>query len=168
MAILYPTSLVNLVVEVGTRHSHQTLLHNCTNEIVYLFRRFHTLLIVMNFTFLSTIFNQTMRYFVWIWKISWTDSYKGCNIDDLLVAGCDRPGHYKQPHRPPSKVYRNLWWASSFHKYEGLTHLHGQNDHHCIDDTFRCIFVNGKFCTLIKMSLKCVAKGPTDNNPALV
>ena len=27
MAILYPTSLANLVVEVGTRHCHQTLLH---------------------------------------------------------------------------------------------------------------------------------------------
>ena len=26
LAILYPTSLANLVVEVGTRHSHQTLL----------------------------------------------------------------------------------------------------------------------------------------------
>ena len=26
MAILYPTSLANLVVEVGTRHCHQTLL----------------------------------------------------------------------------------------------------------------------------------------------
>ena len=28
MAILYPTSLANLVVEVGTRHSHQILLLN--------------------------------------------------------------------------------------------------------------------------------------------
>ena len=27
---------------------------------------------------------------------------------------------------------------------------------------------NEKFCTLIKMSLKFVPKGPTDNNPALV
>ena len=27
LAILYPTSLANLVVEVGTRHSHQTLLY---------------------------------------------------------------------------------------------------------------------------------------------
>ena len=27
LAILYPTSLANLVVEVGTRHSHQTLFH---------------------------------------------------------------------------------------------------------------------------------------------
>ena len=29
LAILYPTSLANLVVEVGTRHSHQTLLMMC-------------------------------------------------------------------------------------------------------------------------------------------
>ena len=28
MAILYPTSLANLVVEVGTRHCHQTLLYD--------------------------------------------------------------------------------------------------------------------------------------------
>ena len=28
LAILYPTSLANLVVEVGTRHSHQTLFNN--------------------------------------------------------------------------------------------------------------------------------------------
>ena len=28
MAILYPTSLANLVVEVGTRHCHQTLLQS--------------------------------------------------------------------------------------------------------------------------------------------
>ena len=28
LGILYPTSLANLVVEVGTRHSHQTLLGN--------------------------------------------------------------------------------------------------------------------------------------------
>ena len=33
---------------------------------------------------------------------------------------------------------------------------------------FRCIFVNEKFCNLIKISLKFVPKGPIDNNPALV
>ena len=32
LAILYPTSLANLVVEVGTRHSHQTLLENCNRH----------------------------------------------------------------------------------------------------------------------------------------
>ena len=36
------------------------------------------------------------------------------------------------------------------------------------DNIFRSIFVNEKFCILIKISLKFVAKGPLDNNPALV
>ena len=36
------------------------------------------------------------------------------------------------------------------------------------DDIFRNIFVNEKFCILIKISLKFVPKGPIDNNPALV
>ena len=36
------------------------------------------------------------------------------------------------------------------------------------DDIFRCIFVNEKFCILIKVSLKFVPKGPIDNNPAFV
>ena len=31
-----------------------------------------------------------------------------------------------------------------------------------------CIFVNEKFCILIKISLKFVPKGPIDNNQALV
>ena len=36
------------------------------------------------------------------------------------------------------------------------------------DDIFRCIFVNEKFCILIKISLKIVPKGLIDNNAALV
>ena len=36
------------------------------------------------------------------------------------------------------------------------------------DDTFRCPFVNEKFCILIKISLKFVPEGPTDNISALV
>ena len=44
----------------------------------------------------------------------------------------------------------------------------GQNGRHFADDIFRCIFVNEKFCILIKISLKFVPKGPICNNPALV
>ena len=44
----------------------------------------------------------------------------------------------------------------------------GQNIHYFADDIFRCIFVNGKFCILIKISLKFVPKGPNDNISALV
>ena len=35
LAILYPTSLANLVVEVGTRHSHQTLLKEADPDIIH-------------------------------------------------------------------------------------------------------------------------------------
>ena len=44
----------------------------------------------------------------------------------------------------------------------------GQNGRHFADDIFSCIFVNEKFCILIKISLMFVTKGPIDNNPALV
>ena len=43
-----------------------------------------------------------------------------------------------------------------------------QNDRHFADDIFRCIFVNEKFCILIKISLKFIPEGPIDNIPALV
>ena len=43
-----------------------------------------------------------------------------------------------------------------------------KNGRHFTDDVFECIFVNKKFCILIKISLKFVAKGPIDNKLALV
>ena len=46
--------------------------------------------------------------------------------------------------------------------------LPGQNGPHFTDDIFRCIFVNEKFCILIKISLKFVPKSQIGNNPALV
>ena len=36
------------------------------------------------------------------------------------------------------------------------------------DDIFKSIFMNEKFCILIKISLKFVPQGPIDNNQALV
>ena len=35
------------------------------------------------------------------------------------------------------------------------------------DDIFRCIFVNEKFCILIKISPKFISKGPINKNPGL-
>ena len=43
-----------------------------------------------------------------------------------------------------------------------------QNGRHFEDDIFRCIFVDEKFCILIKISIKFVPKGQIDNNPVLV
>ena len=43
-----------------------------------------------------------------------------------------------------------------------------QNSHHFADDRFKCIFMNEKWCILIRISLKFVPKGPIDNVSALV
>ena len=44
----------------------------------------------------------------------------------------------------------------------------GQNGRLFTDNIFRCIFMNEKFCILIKISQIFIPKGPIDNNPALV
>ena len=42
-----------------------------------------------------------------------------------------------------------------------------QNGRHFPDDIFRCLFMNEKFCILIKISLKFGPKGPIDINPGI-
>ena len=51
-----------------------------------------------------------------------------------------------------------------------LTHLPpGENGRHFADAILKCIFLNEKFCILIKISLRFVPKGPIDdNNPVLI
>ena len=44
----------------------------------------------------------------------------------------------------------------------------GQNGSHFADDIVRCIFVNKKYCILIKILPKFVPKGQINNNSALV
>ena len=43
-----------------------------------------------------------------------------------------------------------------------------QNDHQLAHDISRCIFVNEKFCIMIKISLTFVPTSPINNNPASV
>ena len=45
---------------------------------------------------------------------------------------------------------------------------HGQHGWYYPDDIFKCIFMNEKFCILIRISLKFVPKGPIKNIPVLV
>ena len=44
----------------------------------------------------------------------------------------------------------------------------GQNGRHFADDIFKYIFMKGKFCILIRISLNFVPKGQIDNTAALV
>ena len=43
-----------------------------------------------------------------------------------------------------------------------------QNGRHFADGIFKCIFMNEKYCILIRISLKFVPKGPIDNTLAWV
>ena len=46
--------------------------------------------------------------------------------------------------------------------------VHTYFNRNLADDIFRCMFVNDKFCILLKISVNFVRKGPIDNNRALV
>ena len=46
--------------------------------------------------------------------------------------------------------------------------VHSLFNCHFADDIFKRIFMKEKFCILIKISLKCVPKGPFDNKSLLV
>ena len=61
--------------------------------------------------------------------------------------------------------WANGWFVTRLYFDSSLP---GQNGRHFADDIFRSIFMNEKFCILIKISLKFVSKGPIDNNPSLV
>ena len=43
-----------------------------------------------------------------------------------------------------------------------------RNRRHFTDDIFKCIFMNEKFCILLRISMKFVPKGSINNIPALV
>ena len=62
-----------------------------------------------------------------------------------------------------------LLQTNSAHMYSVVTDSKlVQIGRHFTDDTFKYIFMNEKFCILIKISLKCVPNGSIDNNPALI
>ena len=61
------------------------------------------------------------------------------------------------------RVFQSFWQPGHL-----LTHHPGQDGHHFTEDIFKYIFMNEKFCILIKISLRFVPKSPIDNNPALV
>ena len=52
--------------------------------------------------------------------------------------------------------------------FNELTHLPGQIGRHVTDNIFRCIFMDGKFCILIKNFSEVCPKCSIDNNPAVV
>ena len=86
------------------------------------------------------------------------DSQAFCHIDSLWYFQWQSSGSYNQSI---SARHTKTWKVLN-------SSPPVQNGRNFADNIFRCIFLNKKFCILIKISLKFVPKGPTDNNPALV
>ena len=62
------------------------------------------------------------------------------------------------------RIVKNLLYQQKWHWLYTLRPR--QNGRHFADDTFKRIFLNGNVRISIKISLKFVPKGPTNNNPA--
>ena len=92
------------------------------------------------------------------WQLDSIGSFNGLapNRQQSIIGG--------NVHPRPTMLYRinRLGWVNSSSPRQNGSHLH------LADNIFRCIFVNKKFCILIKISLKFVPKGPIDNRSALV
>ena len=92
------------------------------------------------------------------WQLDSIGSFNGLapNRQQSIIGG--------NVHPRPTMLYRinRLGWVNSSFPRQNGSHLH------LADNIFRCIFVNEKFCILIKISLKFVPKGPIDNRSALV
>ena len=145
MAILYPTSLANLVVEVGTRHCHQTLLAKRplkTNG--RLANRGLTSLVKEA----TVMFRRNVK--AWLMVCStWCDNTACRHLVPTLMLAIHtyrkRPRHHRLNTLRPR-----------------------QNGRRLADDVFKCIFLSENVWILIKISLKFVPRGPINNIPSLV
>ena len=92
-------------------------------------------------------------------------------LDEILRMNATEPynnqstGNKSSSYPMLTKLYDELWITRG---QWGNSSPPGWIVHYFIDDIFRCIFVNEKFCILIKISLKFDPKGPIDNNLAFV
>ena len=173
------------VVYIPRDHIHPPLLH-CVycRRLEVSFRKIHSSDVIMG-TIASQITSHTIVYST---VYSDADQRKRQSSASLaFVRGIHR-GPVNSPHKWP--VRRNMFpfddvimWIHiglGSRLLVGVEELiwcsfwfywlipPGQNGRHFADDIFRLIFVNEKFCSLIKISLKFVPKCPIDNNPALV
>ena len=72
-------------------------------------------------------------------------------------------------HTGMMSLHYNGLWQHSVCRLQGTTHVKPeQNGRHFLDDIFICIFLDERFCILIRMSVKLVSKSAIENQSALV
>ena len=104
------------------------------------------------------------------WSCHWRQSREQSLVSPMIARQPQGPFCHKGGHWMPSRqqpTVTSLMIVQSYHPLHEIispwTKWPPFRSRY-----FRCIFVNEKFCILIKISLKFVPKGPTDNNQALV
>ena len=68
-----------------------------------------------------------------------------------------------------AELCQSIWFLKTHIPTTCLTHLPLDKMAAILaDDIFKCIFLNEKFCILIRIALKFAPTGPIGKNPALV
>ena len=100
----------------------------------------------------------------------WQEIYH--HIPDIKsLCGIKRPVTF---HRRINHDKLGTMWASIFNQLpdksmdECNTLMSDQNGRHLADNSFNYIFLNKNLCILIKISLKCISKGPINHKSAMI
>ena len=121
----------------------------------------------------ETYRQRSRRASLWV---SDPDMHHGTHVPWCMSGSLTHSGGENVPGIPGACAARNFtylargpWDGISAWKIILLTHLPpGQNGRHFAGDIFLCIFMNEKFCILIKISQLFVSKGLIDNKTPLV
>ena len=102
------------------------------------------------------------------------DSMVNITVEKRLGFSLEFYSESNEFHLKSTEVSSSMWTVSVMNRlqhyfFPWLTHLHLDKMAAILaDDILKCIFLNEKFCILVRNSLKFVPKGPIDNKWALV
>ena len=106
------------------------------------------------------------------WLICRSKVWWNKTIPSSSYIECEAHGGWETTWNHPSlRIWYIYQYSAGVHcnvKYHLNSSPPGQNGRHLPDDVLKCIFMNGKVCMLIPISLKFVRKSPINNIPALV
>ena len=145
-------------------------------DVLYLSKAFiSTILVISNFYCPLSLSYYTLHikvlYRFWIIKQTFR-----LNFSDMSLVKCTKVPRYEciitfstacdmstYVYSPLKGCWERLTGGARAYNMQHWSFPPGPSGRHLADDIFRCIFVNEKFCVLIKISRKFVPKGPIDN-----
>ena len=106
------------------------------------------------------------------WLICRSKVWWNKTIPSSSYIECEAHGGWETTWNHPSLCIWYIYqYSAGVHcnvKYHLNSSPPGQNGRHFPNNILKCIFMNGKFCMMIQISLKFVPNSPFNNIPALV